>query len=51
MLDVTLQAGVRERLSEFDDPEAAEREFWQGFLHGIRAFVVEDLARIAKSNR
>lgn len=50
VLDVVLEAGVKMRLMEFDDPLAAEREFWPGFVHGVRAFVVEDLARVAKRN-
>lgn len=48
VLNKVLDAGVKERLEEFDDPLAAEREFWPGFFHGARASIVEDLARVAK---
>lgn len=50
VMDMVLQAGVRERMLEFDEPDAAEGEFWRGFVHGVRAYIVEDLARVARSN-
>jgi integrase len=30
--------------------DAAEDAFWRGFVHGVRAFVVEDLNRVASHN-
>jgi hypothetical protein len=44
-----LSMGFRERLDEFDDPDA-EEDFWRGFSHGVRAFLVESLAKAAKFN-
>jgi hypothetical protein len=41
--------GMRDRLEASIDPNA-EAAFWGGFVHGVRAFVVEDLNRTAKLN-
>jgi hypothetical protein len=50
LIEEVLALGFRERLDEFADPAAAEEEFWQGFEHGVRSFVVEDLARVSGLN-
>jgi hypothetical protein len=34
---------MRERLEEFPDPRTAHEKFLEGFYHGVRAFVVEEL--------
>jgi hypothetical protein len=49
--ETILEAGMRERLEEFEDPGKAEEEFWQGFVHGIRASAfVQEVGRAARMN-
>jgi hypothetical protein len=40
------EGGMRERLDEFGEEsrELAHGEFWRGFVHGVRAAVVESTA-------
>ena len=48
--EMVLRAGFADRLGEFGDRDAAEQKYWQGFVHGVRAFVVGDLNRVANLN-
>jgi hypothetical protein len=43
---VMTASGMDDRLAAFDDPEAHDA-FWSGFVLGARAFIVEDLDRLA----
>jgi hypothetical protein len=50
VMQVHVSAGMRDRLAEYDDAEAAEDAYWKGFVHGVRTFVVQNPARAAKNN-
>jgi hypothetical protein len=51
VVDQVLKAGFADRLEEFPEPADAPAEFWQGFVHGVRALTVEGrLADLAKLN-
>jgi hypothetical protein len=45
--DQIMNAGMRERLDESEDPDA-EGAFWAGFCHGVRAYLVE--VQVGSSN-
>ena len=49
VVEMFVSAGMRDRLAEYDD-EDAEEAYWEGFLHGVRAFVAQALAGAAKDN-
>jgi hypothetical protein len=48
--ETIMGAGMRDRLDEFEDSDAAEETFLEGFHHGVGAFVVEDLRRLSNLN-
>ena len=49
VVEIFVSAGMRDRLAESDDEEA-EEAYWEGFLHGVRAFVGQALAGAVKNN-
>jgi len=50
VMQAYVSTGMQDRLAEYDDAEAAEDAYWKGFVHGVRAFVAQNLARAAKNN-
>jgi hypothetical protein len=48
--ETILEGGMQERLEEFEDSGKAETEFWQGFIHGVRADAVRALGDAARLN-
>jgi hypothetical protein len=49
VMQAHVSAGMRDRLAEYDDAQAAEDAYWKGFAQGVRAFVAQNLARAAKN--
>ncbi len=45
----TLAAGIGDRLAEYEDADA-EEAFWAGFVHAVKATVVESLQARSKQN-
>ena len=46
----TLAAGMADRLAAESEAADAEEAFWAGFVHGVRATVVESLQAQSKKN-
>lgn len=47
VVEQTLAAGIADRLTEYDADDA-EEAFWAGFVHGVRATVVESIEARSK---
>ena len=48
--DRILHAGMRSRIERYADSANAEDAFWRGFIHGVRASTIDDLAKITELN-